>query len=50
MEPTASVEMPVMAVAPTPANVQLRNRIAKDSLESPETAAKVIRAWLSEDA
>jgi hypothetical protein len=40
----------VAAVVPTPANVQLRNRIATESLTAPETAAKVIKAWLAEDA
>jgi hypothetical protein len=43
-------EAPLPTVMPTPQHVQLRNRIQADSIGAPETAAKVIRAWLSEDA
>jgi hypothetical protein len=35
-------------VAPTPANLQLRNRLAQESVASPENAARVMRAWLAE--
>ena len=48
--PAVSAGLVAKAVAPTPANIQLRNRIASDTLDAPETAAKVIRAWLAEDA
>jgi flagellar M-ring protein FliF len=46
----SQVDIPMPAVAPTPQHIQLRNRIQADSLGAPETAVKVIRAWLSEDS
>lgn len=35
--------------APTPANMQLRAQLQQQSATSPDTAAKVIRAWLAEE-
>lgn len=43
--------MPLAArpeVAPTPEHMQLRNRVAAESLSAPEAAARVIRAWLAD--
>ncbi len=47
--PLASEPEELAIPAPTPANMKLRAQLQQHSTTSPETAAKVIRAWLAEE-